>query len=556
MLEHLQITNYALIEDVHIDLTNGFTVLSGETGAGKSIILGAIGLLTGEKSDASVIRTGEKEAAISASLNIRDGDPVIEWLAERDLEPEDGTLTIRRIVKDTGRSLIYVQGQTVTRQELEALGGFLFDISGQHEHQSLVSSDKQRRVLDDFGRLHDVREGYADAYKEYERLHAQLQELEASVAAGARETDYLAYASNEIEKAKLQAGEDDTLAAELSRASHAEILHENMELASELLKGDAGGQGVLPALHDAVAALQKSSHVDPSLEDLVRRLESLRLEAEDIRGTVRDKMSSLFFSAEELDQLQARQAEIQRLKKKYGPSLDDVLRFGADAREKLELAVNGEDKLIELRSRLDDLDKALQQRADGLTSARRAAAEKLSQEIEALLHPLGMKDAVFPIEISRGNRRLSGQDDVEFLISANKGEMPRPLKAIASGGELSRVMLAMKTVLAQADSVDTIIFDEIDAGIGGTVAHAVGEQLQRLAGHRQVIVITHLATIAARAQTQLVVAKKTVGERTKTEIFSCEGDVRIREIARMLSGEDTQISREHARLLLEEFKFS
>ncbi|AEC01888.1 DNA repair protein RecN [Parasphaerochaeta coccoides] len=552
MLEHLQISNYALIEDVHIDFTSGFTVLSGETGAGKSIILGAIGLLTGEKCDATVVRTGEKEAVISAELYISDNDPVNEWLKERELETDDGILTLRRVVKDNGRNHIYIQGQTVTRQELESLGSFLFDISGQHEHQSLVSPDKQRRVLDDFGHLDDVRERYGMAYKEHERLTKELQQLEAMIAAGARETDYLSYACNEIEKAKLQEGEDDNLAAELARASHAEILHENMELAAGLLKGDAGGQGVLPALHDVVAALARSSHVDSSLQELAQRLESLRLEAEDIRETLKERMATLFFSPEELDSLQARQAEIQRLKKKYGPSLSEVLIFARNAREKLELAVSGEDKREELRARMQEQDELVQKRADELSAARGASALELGREIEFLLHLLGMKDAIFPIEVHKGNRRLSGQDDVEFLFSANKGEIPRPLKSIASGGELSRVMLALKTVLAQADSVDTLVFDEIDAGIGGAVAHAVGEQLQRLAEHRQVLVITHLATIAARAHIQFVVAKKTVGERTRTEIFPCTGEPRIQEIARMLSGEDTPISREHARLLLEE----
>ena len=552
MLEHIAIRNLALIEDMQIDFDRGFTVLSGETGAGKSIILGALNLLLGDKADGSLVRSGADEASIYAVVSIAEDHPLNDWLRERDVDPEDGSLVIRRVVRQSGRGTIHVQSTPMTRGDLAHISDLLFDMHGQHEHQSLLSSDRQRKVLDAFGAYSSDIAAYGQAYRELERMQQQYREQESVLSQALREVDYLSFVVEELDRAKLERQEDERLEEELSILSQFETIHDNLELVQQQLRSTTD-QGALSSLSLAVQSIRKAAKADASLDELSVRLETILLETQDIAETVRDRLSSMSFSQARLDDLQGRSAQLQRLKKKYGPTLDEVIAFHETAKKRLDTTSESDQLLEELKSQIAQQEALTGRLGDRLRARRLAAAEVLQQQIAARLEHLGMPHVVFTIEITDRPRSIHGTDQVDFWFSANLGEPKRSLKEIASGGELSRVMLAVKTVLAEADEVETLVFDEVDAGIGGAVAIAVGEQMAELAQTRQVIAITHLASIAAKAQHHLVVHKEAEGGRTYTRINSVSGESRIAEIARMLSGHrNDERAVAHARSLISE----
>ncbi len=552
MLEQLQIQNFALIEKLRIEFGDGFNVITGETGAGKSIILGAMNLLLGEKADGQVVRSGCDETVVSAVFRLEDGHPLSGWFAERGVEIEDGALLLRRTVKANGRGMIYVQGEPMTRADLKSIGDALIDMSGQHDHQSLLSRERQRKVLDSFGDCHDALRGYIEAYEAHEALLRERKQLSERIESGEREADYLRFAMDEIRKVDPKPGEDDSLRDEIQVITQFEHIHENLSFAQDSLKGSGVGDGALPSLHVAAVSLSKAAKGDPGLAAYTARLESLRIECEDISESLRDYLDGMTYSQERLDQLQERAAQIQRLKKKYGPTLDDVLEFAARTKRTLDHSEQDALELEDLHRRIAAAELALSDRGARLSARRKDAAKALSNRIESHLKRLGMPSVVFSIAVEPQDFGPAGADQIEFKISANLGEPSRPIREIASGGELSRIMLSIKTVLAENDDVGTMVFDEVDAGIGGVVANAVGEQLQELAAKRQVIVITHLASIAARADDQFVVTKDTEDGRTFSRITAVEGDDRVQEIARMLSGDArSEISLDHARKLLE-----
>lgn len=551
MLEQLQIRNFALIEDLRIDFGEGFNVISGETGAGKSIILGALNLLLGEKADGQIVRSGCDETMVSAVFRLDDDNPLYGWLEAHGLEAEDGLLLVRRTVKANGRGMIYVQSQPMTRADLATISDALIDMSGQHDHQSLLSKERQRLVLDSFGDCGEELSGYVAAYASREALKKEHAELSRRIAAGAREEDYLRFALEEITKVEPKPGEDDSLKDEIQVISQFEHIHENLTLVHDSLKGSGSGDGALAGLHAAATAMARAAKGDPSLSAFTARLESLRIECEDIQDSVRDYLSDMTYSQERLDMLQERLSRLQRLKKKYGPSLDDVIAYAARTEESLHQTENGGEALAELERRLARAEETLSEQGLRLSAKRQKAASLLGKEIAAKLRHLGMGSVVFSIGVESCECGPSGCDQIEFLISANPGEPLRPIREIASGGELSRIMLSIKTVLAENDDVETMVFDEVDAGIGGTVANAVGEQIQQLSRKRQVVAITHLASIAARADFQFVVAKNVEQGRTYTRITPVSDDARVHEIARMLSGDaESEVSLEHAKKLL------
>ncbi len=551
MLERLDIKNFALIENLHIDFTSGFNVISGETGAGKSIILGALNLLLGQKADGQVVRSGCDETTVAATFSFDESCAVEAWLREHDLDSSEGMLLIRRIVRPNGRGMIYIQGQPMTRPDLEALNTLLIDMSGQHDHQSLMSRERQRMLLDTYGGNAALVASFVAAYANHAQLMRQRQELAKRLAEGAREVDYLRFSLEEIEKVDPKAGEDDSLRDEIQVVSSYEHIHENLEMVQESLRSQSNSEGVISSLHAASIAMQRCAKADPSLAEYTSRLESLRIESVDIHESIRDYLGGMSYSQERLDQMQDRLSRIQKLKKKYGPSLDDVLAYAARAQESLHVGEVGEDALLELDAKLEKAQQAMMAEAQKLTTKRRECAARLSKQVVEKLRHLGMANAQFVISITSVPVGPSGADGVDFLIAANPGEAQLPIRDVASGGELSRIMLSIKTVLGESDDIATMVFDEVDAGIGGTVANAVGEQLQQLAASRQVIAITHLAAIAARAASQFVVAKHIQDGRTFTMISPVCGDERVREIARMLSGDsDSEASLSHARQLL------
>jgi len=550
MLEHIDIRNLALIEDIHIDFTAGFNVLTGETGAGKSIILGALGLLMGEKADGNMVRTGAPEASIAALVSLDSNHTMLSWLRDHGVEPDDGAVLIRRVVRQRGRGAIYVQSTPMTRSDLATISDALFDMHGQHEHQSLLHSDRQRKVLDSYGECTPELETYAVQLKQLEALEHEASSIEHALEQAGKEADYLAFVAEELDRAQVQPSEDDLLEEEVSVLSQYETIQENLELVHDTLKG-AVGEGAVHELASAMQASRRAAKADASLEEIAARLETIYFETQDIAESLRDRLSQMSFSQARLDELQARLALLQRLKKKYGPSLDAVIRFHNEVKEKLTGSEQSDERLEILRKEIRRQDELVQESAQRLRKKRIAAAERLQKEITARLVHLGMPHVVFSIEVTEKQRTIHGADQVDFWFSANLGEPKRSMKEIASGGELSRVMLAVKTVLAEADDVETLVFDEVDAGIGGSVAIAVGQQMAELAQSRQVIAITHLASIAAKAEHHLVVHKETEQGRTYTKIHPVTEAQRIAEIARMLSGRhDDERALAHARSLV------
>ena len=545
MLEHLEIRNFALIENLSVDFSEGFNVITGETGSGKSIILGALGLLMGERADTNAIRTGTDGILVDAVISVPENHEILPWLKERGVEPEDGVLYVRRSVRANGaRSLIHVQNQLFTRQDLCILADSLIDMHGQSEHQSLLIPDRQRRILDSYAQNDGLLKQCSEAYNRIVDLRARKEELLQQLEEGRRQQDYLQFALEEIENAKVVAGEDEELKDKVRILGQFESVYENVNNGSDRLKDIRGG------LFDALGSVAKAAKVDSNLSDYTARLESARIEIEDIASGLREYLGSVDYSEDAVNAMQDRLAVLQKLKRKYGPTLEDVISFAARARETLDVTENFETHLEECEKNLAKAQLEYDTVAGKLTEARRKKAAVLEKDIESVLRTLGMPNAIFGIGLSEARESAHGRDHVTFQISANPGEAGKALRDIASGGELSRVMLALKTVLSKADDIQTQVFDEIDSGIGGSVALSLARCISDLSKTKQVIAITHLASIASLADCQMVVTKSVEGGRTYTHLKQVSGEERVHEIARMLSGDESEVSLSHARSLL------
>lgn len=551
MLEQLDITNYVLISHLSISFSSGLSVLSGETGAGKSVILSAIALILGEKAKADVVRRGESEAHINAVFSYGEKDAGLRAFLEReDLTGEDDTIIISRTIRAGGRSVNRVNSRIVTRETLSALGAYLIDISSQAAHQGLLKNDVQRVLLDRFSDVHAELEAYEKAFRAYQAAESELDELKEKSERARRDYDYFSFCLEELDKADLKEGEDDVLSAELKRISLSEALTEEVSASYSILKGDIG-EGALTLLSHALSSLNRASSRDPGLDELARRLESCEIEAEDIAASLRDYLSSLTFSERELEEKNARMSLLQRMKKKYGPSLSDAINKREEFREALLAVDNADELLSEKEKQLAKCASELEKCASALTEKRRRGASRLEEKTISILKKLSMQSAELSVMLEKIPYCQHGQDRVEFLIRANKGEKRGAIRDVASGGELSRILLALKAALSEEDETGTLIFDEVDSGIGGAVATAVGEEISALSKSHQVLVITHSAQIAARADVHFLVSKREEGERTFSEVRKIDGEGRIKEIARLLSGKTSDSALVHARELLE-----
>lgn len=549
MLERLEVTNYVLIRSLVMDFSSGFTVISGETGSGKSIILGALGLILGEKAKSDIVRQGEKESRITALFSYRPSGPVAAFLKENGLEGEEESLIIQRIVRSSGRSIMTVNGISVAREILESLGRLLVDVSGQHSHHSLLHKSVQLSLLDKAAGNSSLLASYREAYEECLRLSKRQKELiEENDRAGA-EADYISFCLAEIDKADVRPGEDEELADQLKRISQSAELKEEVD---ETVSAIRGGMetGALSTLSRALSSLERAARIDSGLEEYARRLESSVIEIEDISSSLGSYQASLDVSESELDAMNGRLALLQRLKKKYGGSLEEVIRHREEFRSRTEAIENFDSLLEENRKQLESCRTARDRAAAKLSESRKKCASRLSPLIEGKLRQLGLAGASFTIELSETEASASGTDSCVFTLSANKGEKAGPISQIASGGELSRIMLAIKAALSREDDIETLLFDEIDTGIGGNVANSVAGELEKLASTHQVIAITHLAQIASRAENHFLVSKAEEGQRTVSTIRELDRDERVNEIARLLSGQVNEISLNHARSLL------
>jgi DNA repair protein RecN (Recombination protein N) len=555
MLEELSIRNYALIDSLSLSFGNGLNILTGETGAGKSIIVGSLSFLLGGKAGAEVIRSGCEEASVSAQIGVdKNNGDLHSWLAARDMEAEDGTIVARRTVKASGRSSIYVQNVPLTRGDLAELMGMLFDLHGQHDHESLLRKDTHRRCLDRFAGL----EGDAAAFNGlFAGLAEKKKALELSLDSERNREErieLLSYAADEIARAAPRPGESRELEAEAQRLSSFEKLSREIAAAVDFfVEGEAPA---LSLIRKAGSSLEAASSMDGSLAALCRRVDDLYYEAEDISGELRSYRDGLSYEPGRLEEVEDRLGLLFRLKKKYagrtgpeegerGSDEEAILAYRVRAEQEIEALSQSEENREKLKEEIAALEKDLAARAADLNARRTEEAAKLGVEVDGILRRLGMPKAKFSVKVSPKGRGPGGNlvcgpwgaDDVEFLISANAGEPLKELARIASGGELSRVMLAIKTVLARSDTIETLVFDEIDAGIGGEVALAVGEYLEKIAAFKQIFCITHLASIAVRADNHIRVEKKDSGGRTQTTVRPLSGRDRREEIARMLAGD-------------------
>ncbi len=565
MLEELDIKNFALIDSSHVDFNKGFTVLSGETGAGKSILIGSLAFLLGGKASPDQIRTGMHEAQISGSFLI-DSEEAFAWLEEHGMEAEDGRVLIRRLIRDTGKSSAWICGVPVTRTDLASFADFLVDIHGQHEQQSLMKVADHRRYLDIYADVVDEVNAFTGLYNQLVEKRRVLDSLNSNEAERAEKIDMLSFAVNEITEAKLKASEDEELEAEESKLTSFEKLYSEIEEITASFEGDDNSGGIIPALKRMTGTSSRAVELDRNLTELENRLQSAFYEMDDIASEFRRYRNSLVFDPDRLVQVQERLDVIYRLKKKYAGGVNgtvaDIMAYLDKAQKQLEeLTGSGADKSA-IEKEISDLEKKVYAAAKQLSEKRKRASEKMSVAVEEILSKLGMKDTRFRVNLTEkeGNGVEQkcgpyGMDNIEFLISANPGSPLLPLAKIASGGELSRVMLALKTILSAADLAGTLVFDEIDTGIGGEVAVAVGEHMKKLSAKKQILCITHLASIAVYADNQIKIQKGVEGNTTSTNVFPIEGQDRISEIARMLSGDSvSQASLEHAASRLKKYK--
>jgi DNA repair protein RecN (Recombination protein N) len=556
MIEELSIQNYALIDRLTVSFTEGMNVLTGETGAGKSILVGSLSLLRGARGDTSTIRTGTEEARVAGTFRT-DGNPdVVAWLAERGIESDEGVLIIRRTVKRSGRGAIYVQSTPITRKDLVELSSLLFDIHGQHEHQTLISEESHRRVLDRFGGLEEDAAHLNREFTELSALKKRFEHMEANERQRLREMDILQFAADEIDDARLVEGEEEELENERRMLSQHEKLFAALDEVIDSVAENRGGS--LAALRTARASMETVTSIDEGLSDAARRLEDLFFELEDVGEVVRDYRNGIEFSPDRLEQVESRLVLIHKLEKKYGTTIGEVLAYAEEARTQLEGFETWEQDKDKLRAEIKEREQTVLKLAGDLSSRRKEAATRLAERILASVHVLGMPKTKFVVSVEtrrsesgRPSCGPHGLDVISFLISPNPGEPLKPLSEIASGGELSRVMLAIKRALSENDHVGCMVFDEIDTGIGGEVALAVGEHLYELGREKQILCITHLASIAARADAHMLVQKAERGGRTVTEVSRVDGSGRVDEIARMLAGDRTgSASRNHAEDLL------
>ncbi len=559
MLEELTIRDFALIDRVSVRFGPGLNLLTGETGAGKSILIGALGFLLGGKADTGIIRTGAEETLVSGVLDVSENPEARAWLAAHGMDCEDGTVVIRRSLKNTGRGSVYIQNVPALRQDLADFTSLLVDIHGQHEHQSLLRPDSQRRLLDRFARIDAEVESLGERFSVLSSRRKEFESLAASERERAREAELLAYAVEEIAKAKLKPGEDVELAEEECLLSQFEKLAAALEGARDLLADPAGG--VLPSLRKVRSQLESAQAIDAKVSDLARRVDDGYYELEDVADTLRHYMDGLRFSPERLEAVESRIAELQKLKKKYGDTLEEVIAYGKDGAARLERLSSWEEDKAARQAEIAALEREVYDAALAVSKSRASAGAELEERIASILRTLGMPNARFSIRLTRkeseGGKAVVGPygiDEVDFLISPNRGEPLKELARIASGGEMSRVMLAVKTALADSDTIGTLIFDEVDAGIGGEVALSVGEHLHALAARKQVLCITHLASIAVRADTHYRVEKTVQQDRTVTRLEALSGEATAREIARMLAGDSkTEVSYAHAVELLRRY---
>lgn len=535
MLERLLIKNIALISSLDIELGAGFNVLTGETGAGKSIIVDSVNLVLGERASRELIAVNQQKARVEAFFSIDGNQSVNRLLEESGLNSEDDELILMREITASGKSICRVNGEIVPLATLHMIADSLVDIHGQHAHQSLLDPKKHMSMVDEFSLkdIEPVRKRVGRIYHEYKEIEQKLNSGFVSEAERERRIDILSYQINEIEAAHISAAEEKEIAEELSLLINAERISVALESGNELLSGESS---VLNGVRKAADALARISGLSKQYEDIYSRIDGLYYELEDAAYQLRDLSLGFEYSSERLNELETRLDYINSLKRKYGGDVQAVLDYMYKCRQELDELNSSDEIRVKLNARLKELSEEYKESAALLTKLRIKSADQLAKSVTEQLHELGMTKARFIASNTEMSDKIhiNGNDNFEFMLSANAGEPCKPLIKVASGGELSRVMLAIKTVCADADEIPTLVFDEVDTGISGVTAVKVGEKMTRIANSHQVLCITHLPQIAAFADTHLLVEKNTVDGETHSTIRKLSSDERKMELARIM----------------------
>jgi DNA repair protein RecN (Recombination protein N) len=550
MLTDLFIRNFAIIDSLHLSFGPGLNVLTGETGAGKSIIIGAIGLILGGRSSAEIIRTGEEEAVVEALFDLSGQREIEARLAEMGIDVS-GELLVKRIVARTGKNRVYLNGGLSTTSILSTVSSLLVNIYGQHESQTLVRSENHLTLLDCFGGLLPLQAAFSSTFADYGKIRGEIKRLEEGEREALVRLDLLAFQSAEIGQAELRTGEEEQLQKERQILANAEKLLQNSQSGFDTLYG--ADLSVLGMLTDVKGKVADIASIDESLAGMVETLNSICLQVEDAGLALRDYSAGIEAEPGRLRELDDRLDLIGRLKKKYATTVEEILSYKEQIDGELERLADRDQARGDLEKTLAELEKKLSDDGRLLGEKRREAALALKRSMEKEIHELAMKNALFEVSFETlSEPRSYGMEKAEFQFSSNPGETPKSLSRIASGGELSRLMLALKQVLPESD-VPTLVFDEVDSGIGGATSALVGRKLKKVAGRQQVLCITHLPQVAAFADRHFKVEKKVGDGRTTTRVSSLAGDDRVAEMARMLGGiKVSERSLEHAREMIEE----
>lgn len=557
MLRLLAIRNLAIIDELNVEFAPGLNVLTGETGAGKSILIGALSLVLGGRGAPEMVRSGASRAVVDAAFDVTSSRELAVLAAEMGVDLSDGELLLSRELHDSGKTSARINGRPATIGQLRDLGDWLVDLHGQHEHQSLLSVKRHGDVLDAWGGgdVERVRADVATAWKRLQELQTRLKRAEADTGERLRQADLYRFQINDIASAEVRPGEEQELDEELNRLQNAERLQEGVRTALLRLTGDGDGSSTASSALDALAGaardLSGAAAIDQTLQQTAEAVRSAQYEVEESARSLTDYLSALDADDGRLDAVQERLARLSDLKRRYGGTLEEVLAYQQKAVAELAELENADADAEECRAELEAVRSQFEHQCSELTALRAAAARSFQKLVGGELRELAMERAEFRVDVGASDPGENGADSVEFLISANPGEPPRPLARIASGGELSRVMLAIKSAAAAQTPLPTMVFDEIDVGIGGRTAEAIGARMHRLSRTAQVICITHLPQIAIFADWQFAIAKSETGGRTVVLLARLDQDERVEELVRMVAGSQiTEAARQHVRELL------
>ena len=553
MLSELSITNFAIIESLSISFEKGLTILTGETGAGKSIIIDAIHLLVGGRGSSDFVRHGEDRAEIEGLFLLENASTVYDKAQELGIKIEDDMVVLRREITKSGKSVCRINGKLVTIAILREMGGSLVDIHGQHEHQELMDETKHLSLLDQFGSKQITKSlsEYEQIYAKYEQAIRKLKSLNDNEQQMAQRVDLYQFQLNEIVQAQLQLDEDEKLMDEKKQLSNFERIFESVQTSYNALKDEQKG---LDWISLVMGEMETAAELNPEYKDMAEAVSNSYYMLEEVAGSLRSHLDNLEYDPQRINEIEARLNEINGLKRKYGQTISGILEYGAKIEEELETLLNKETHIDQLKKEISSLKKDLIIEGNELTSLRKKLAGDLTDAIHNELKQLYMQKTVFEVKINSGETFISksGMDEIEFYLSTNPGEPLKPLSKIASGGELSRIMLALKSIFSKHQEITSIIFDEVDTGVSGRVAQAIAEKIHKVSTGSQVLCISHLPQVAAMADTHLFIEKETQDGRTKTKVKDLDHEGKIKEIGRMISGvEITDITKKHAQELLE-----